>query len=118
MSDSRLGKLYLSDRGGDDEDADVVGERIGRNHEEAVAVGSVAQRPSGDDLVVDQGDFDSTSMLGLLHSGAFDVPRVSREVPHEENTLQACERNDDAFVAFCGERRPEGKLRTRRAEIL
>src|SRR5512133_2886195 len=107
MSDSRsvirdqgLRKLDLPDRGGDDEDADVVGERIRRDHEESIAVGTVVQRSSHDDLVVGQGDLYAASVLSLLGVGAFDVTWVPGEVANKEHTLQTGERNDDAFVTL------------------
>src|SRR5690242_20542114 len=116
--DARLRKLNLSDRSRDDEDADVVGEWIGRDHEKTVAVGSITQRSTRNNLVVDQRDLDTTAVLRHVDVPPFDVPRVPREVANEEDTLQPRQRNDDAFMTLGGERRPRRKLRPRRAEIL
>ena len=59
----RLRKANLTHRSRDDKDADVVGERIRRDDEEAVSVGAIAQRAADDDLIVYERDLDAAPVL-------------------------------------------------------
>src|SRR5438045_5083924 len=113
-----LRKSHLPDGAGDDENADVVGEGIYGDDKKPVAIRTVVQRATGDDLVVEERDFDPTAVLDVSGIHTFHVSRIAGEVTDEEHAFQARQRTDDAVVWLRIRRRRERKLGAGRIEVL
>src|SRR5659263_31514 len=86
-----------ADGAGHQEDPQVVGRRVDREQEKAWSLRVVAGRRPHDHLAVLAGDLDQPALRPFSGSQlfSFDMLRVPREIPDEEDRLQVLEAHLD-----------------------